>query len=281
MRFRQLGAGRKQRCAPLGQRIAFGAAGAQLRRSRRIRALGLARGVRRRRRLRLGADGLGRRRLLLLRGGLGGGLGGLLPVGRGSDDGAAVLHIVLQHGLAALALGAGLRERGELPLGLGRVARHFIRFVDEGVQPGFGAVKRLRRGVQLELGAGDGGLHPLALGLELIDAVQPERDLERSFFLVENQIALGVFGLLAQRLDADGDLGENVVDTEEVLLGIAQLAFGLQLFIADLADAGGLLEDAAALVPLLGKHLADLPLADNRIALAADAGIVKQLVNVL
>ena len=171
MRFRQLGAGRKQRCAPLGQRIAFGAAGAQLRRSRRIRALGLARGVRRRRRLRL--------------------------------------------------------------------------------------------------------------GLELIDAVQPERDLERSFFLVENQIALGVFGLLAQRLDADGDLGENVVDTEEVLLGIAQLAFGLQLFIADLADAGGLLEDAAALVPLLGKHLADLPLADNRIALAADAGIVKQLVNVL
>lgn len=84
-----------------------------------------------------------------MRGFLRSGFGRFFPVGGGSDDGAAVPDVVLQHGLAAFALGAALGERAELPFGLGRVARHFIGFVDERIEPGLGAVERLGRGIQL------------------------------------------------------------------------------------------------------------------------------------
>jgi hypothetical protein len=66
----------------------------------------------------------------------------------------------------------------------------------------------------------------------------------------------------------------------QVGLGGGEAALGLLLALAVLEDAGGLLDDEAALLGAGVEHGVDLALADDDVLLAADAGVGEQLLDV-
>ena len=98
---------------------------------------------------------------------------------------------------------------------------------------------------------------------------------------MEHQIALRRFRLLAQRLHLQLKLGDLIIDAHQIFLRALELALGLLLAVAVLADARRLLEDLAAVVAADGEDLVDLALTDDGIALTTHAGIHEKLVDVL
>ena len=76
------------------------------------------------------------------------------------------------------------------------------------------------------------------------------------------------------------DLTGEVVDPGEVGLHRLELAQRLLLALAVLEDAGGLLDEAAALLGGGPQHGVELALADDDVHLAADAGVGQQLLDV-
>jgi hypothetical protein len=97
----------------------------------------------------------------------------------------------------------------------------------------------------------------------------------------EALVAHGLGGLAAERADLSGDLGDDVGDAGEVLLGEGELVHRLAALRLVFGDAGGLLEDDAALLGLGGEDLVDLALGHDRVARPADAGVHEKLVDVL
>ena len=75
-------------------------------------------------------------------------------------------------------------------------------------------------------------------------------------------------------------LAEQVLHAQQVRLGGVESAFGLLLALAELEDAGSLLDDRP---PFLGagvEHRIDLALADDDVLLASDAGVGQQFLDV-
>src|SRR5690606_11771886 len=130
-----------------------------------------------------------------------------------------------------------------------------------------------------EVTGGDG-----AVGLGLFELIDQGGELGLELVVlgqgvVQLQIAQagGVFlegaGLGGLHLDAaQAALGflQAGADEAEVLLGALELADGLLLAGLELGDAGGLLEDLAALVGVGLKHAVDLALLDDRVGVVAD-----------
>ena len=85
----------------------------------------------------------------------------------------------------------------------------------------------------------------------------------------------------AWRASLSAVFSSRVVHPGDVLLGFGQLPVRLFLAGAELDDAGGLLEDLAAVLPLAGQDLVDPALADDGIAFLADTGIAEQVDDVL
>ena len=81
----------------------------------------------------------------------------------------------------------------------------------------------------------------------------------------------GHLGLPAQRLELAAQLGGEVLHPGEVGLHRVELAERLLLALAVLEDAGGLLDEAAALLRAGGQDGVELALADDDVHLAADA----------
>ena len=80
-------------------------------------------------------------------------------------------------------------------------------------------------------------------------------------------------GLAAQRLELAADLAEQVAEAGQVAVGRLQLPQRLLLALAVLENAGRLLDEAT---PVLGGGVQDrveLPLPDDHVHLAADAGV--------
>ena len=90
----------------------------------------------------------------------------------------------------------------------------------------------------------------------------------------------GGLGLAAERAELAADLAGEVVDPGEVGLHRLELAERLLLALAVLEDAGGLLDEAAALLGGGAQHGVELALADDDVHLAADAGVGQQLLDV-
>ena len=90
----------------------------------------------------------------------------------------------------------------------------------------------------------------------------------------------GGLGLAAERAELAADLTGEVVDPGEVGLHRLELAERLLLALAVLEDAGGLLDEAAALLGGRAQHGVELALADDDVHLAADAGVGQQLLDV-
>ena len=87
-------------------------------------------------------------------------------------------------------------------------------------------------------------------------------------------------GLAAERPELTPDLAGEVLDPGEVGLHRLELAQRALLALAVLEDAGGLLDEAAALLRRGPQHGVELALADDDVHLAADAAVGEQLLHV-
>ena len=90
----------------------------------------------------------------------------------------------------------------------------------------------------------------------------------------------GHLGLAAQRLELAAQLGGEVGQPVEVVLHAVELAERLLLALAVLEDAGGLLDEGAAVLGAAGEDGVELALADDDVHLPADAGVAEQLLDV-
>ena len=90
----------------------------------------------------------------------------------------------------------------------------------------------------------------------------------------------GHLGLPAQRLELAPDLAEQVGEPGQVALGRVELAERLLLALAVLEDAGGLLDEAAAVLGGGVQDRVELSLPHDHVHLAADAGVAEQLLDV-
>ena len=116
--------------------------------------------------------------------------------------------------------------------------------------------------------------------LELVQAIEPDTDLQHPELVPVDEEALGLFGLSLQRAHLAFQLGEDIPDADEIFLTGGQLALALLLPVAELGDAGGFLEDLPAVGAFYREDLVDSPLADNRIAVPTQTGVHEQLVDV-
>ena len=114
-----------------------------------------------------------------------------------------------------------------------------------------------------------------------VQRLEPEADLEVLFLRVVGDKFFRLLGLLAQRPDAALQLREDIAQAHEVFLGAVQTAFGLLLAVAEARDARGLFEDLPAVLAFRRNDSVDLALPDDRVAVAAEAGIHEKLVDIL
>ena len=111
--------------------------------------------------------------------------------------------------------------------------------------------------------------------------VRPEGDFQRLFALGELEKLLGLFALGFERPDAPLELPEDVAQPNEVFLRELEPALRFVLAVTEFGDPGRLLKDLAAVVRLGGDDLVNPALPDHRIAVAAEAGVHKQLGDLL
>ena len=161
------------------------------------------------------------------------------------------IHVLFPH-LGGVALGGGIEG---LQLGLG------LLLLAEGL---------LIVGAELDPG-----------GAEAVQLVHPQGDLQPPELVPEDQVLFGLLSLGPEGLHLELQLVDFVIDAHQVLLGALQLPLGLLLPVAVAGDAGGLLKDLPAVGALDGQDLVDLALADDGIALPAQAGVHEELVDIL
>ena len=135
----------------------------------------------------------------------------------------------------------------------------------------------------LVLHAGDFDLVLLLLQflLQVIDIVEPEGDLQLFLLFREDQELLGLLGLGLQGTDAGLEFREDVSETDEVLLGTVEAPDGVLTAVPEMGDACGFFEHVAAAGGLGRDHVRDFALGDHRVAVAAEAGVHEELVDVL
>ena len=118
-------------------------------------------------------------------------------------------------------------------------------------------------------------------GPQPLQGVQPHGDLQPLQLVPQHQELSGPLTLLPQGLHLELQLGDLVVDPDQVLVRMDQLPLCLLLPVAVAGDAGGLLKDLPAVGRLDGQDLVNPALADDGVALPAQAGVHEQLVDVL
>ena len=118
-------------------------------------------------------------------------------------------------------------------------------------------------------------------GLQVVDGVEPEGDLEGLLLLGEDQEFLGLFALGLKGTDAGLEFREDVSQTDEVFLSPVQTPDGVCAAVTEVGDARGFLEHIAPAAGLAGDHVGDLALGDHGVAVPAEAGVHEQLVDVL
>jgi hypothetical protein len=137
-----------------------------------------------------------------------------------------------------------------------------------GLVAGEGVAQRL----ELVLEVGAAGLEHAGGHLELERAVAGHPQVEVAELAAVPLVALGLLGLAAEVAEAALELAEHVADAQQVLLGLLDLLLGGLLLGLEAGDAGGLVEDVAAVLGLAADDPADLALLDDRVAAGAGAG---------
>ena len=133
-----------------------------------------------------------------------------------------------------------------------------------------------------------GGLGRLIIPLQLLerrpgrpDVLHPEGDFQALAPVCQGQIGFGLFGLLGQGADPAFQFGQNIPQPLQIALGGGEPVLGLGPAVAVFGDAAGVLKDFPPLAALGRHNFGDLPLADDGIAVPADAGIQQQFVDIL
>ena len=119
------------------------------------------------------------------------------------------------------------------------------------------------------------------LGAELVQCRKPDGDFLFTQLIAQQQIALCHLGLFAQRPDLELELLNLIVDAQQVFFGFFKLAFGLFLAPAVTRNAGGLFKNLAAVGAARRDDVGNPALADDGIAVPAEARIQKETDDIL
>ena len=117
------------------------------------------------------------------------------------------------------------------------------------------------------------------LGQPLV-ALREEQLLPPAQLAAQPLVATGLAGLPLQRGALALELVDEIVDAGEVLLRRFELELGLAAARLELGDAGGFLDQLAAIGRLRAEDLADLALLDDGVALHADADVHQDVLHV-
>ena len=191
-----------------------------------------------------------------------------------------IFEIGLKHRAPAVQVRAALLERADL---LPQVVCRRVCAVQVGCQLFGLRVERLllpARLLQLCRTVRCVGLVLLRLTAQAVQPHQPQRNLQPAQLVAQGQILPRPLGLLAQRPGLALQLGVEIADTHQIVLGRLQAARSLLLAVAELGHARGLLKDLTAVLALERQDLVNTPLSDDRIAVAPKAGIHEQLMDV-
>ncbi len=120
----------------------------------------------------------------------------------------------------------------------------------------------------------------LLAAAQLVDLAPGEVQPDRVELGDEPVVAAGGIGLAFERAQLAPHLAQEIGEPEQVALGRLQPALGLLLALAELEDAGGLLDDRPAVLGPRVQHRVELALADDHVLLAADAGVGEQVLDV-
>ena len=126
----------------------------------------------------------------------------------------------------------------------------------------------------------------LALGelvprrLEAAQVVDGEREVEVAQLADEAGVLLGLRRLALERAKLAVDLAGDVARALEVRVHGAELAQRALLALLVLEDAGGLLDERAAVFGARVQDLVETALADDRVRVAAQARVVQQVLDV-
>ena len=115
---------------------------------------------------------------------------------------------------------------------------------------------------------------------DALQGVQPHGDFKAPQLIPQDQELFGLLALAPQGLHLELQLGNLVVNAQQVVVGALQLALGLLLAVTETGDTRRLLKDLPAVGGLDRQDLVDAALADEGIALPAQTGVHKQLVDI-
>jgi hypothetical protein len=139
----------------------------------------------------------------------------------------------------------------------------------------FGGLRVNQRTEAGDLGGG-GGL----LGVHLGEAAGDDDAQLAAQFFAQSGVTLGFGGLALENPHLARDFLEDVIHSGEILFGRLEAKFCEALFGLEAGDAGGLLDDGAAVERLGGEQLADALLADDGVGLASEAGAHEDVLDV-
>ena len=205
-------------------------------------------------------------------------VGQLLPDAR--HIAGVVLHAAAEHGNLCVIL-AGFRLHG---------GNFFPQLVDCAVLLAQRSAMLLRGGIErvqrvMLLLQDKGGGVEIRLGLfcgltQTVQRLQPHGHLQPLQLLAPGQIFFCLVRLRPQRLHLQLQLGNLVSDAHEVVLRGGKTALRLFLAVAVLGDARRLLKNLPAVHGTNCQNFVNFTLTDVGIALPAQAGVHKQLVDV-
>ena len=116
---------------------------------------------------------------------------------------------------------------------------------------------------------------------QFVQRGQPHGNLPDAELVAQHQVFLCLFGLLLQRADLELQFFNFVVDADEILFRLFQLALGFFFPIAVAGNPGSLFKDFPTVRALGGDDIGNLPLADDGVAVAAEARVHQEAVDVL
>ena len=128
---------------------------------------------------------------------------------------------------------------------------------------------------------GDAGVEGVAFRGEVAEFSGVEVGVEDEDILVEVLPAAGFGGLALAGAHLAFEFCEDVVDAEEIGFGVFEFAEGLAFFGFAFGDAGGFLEDLAAVFGFGAEEHVDFALLHDAVGAATDAGVHEELVDVL
>ena len=208
--------------------------------------------------------------------------GGLLHLAlQTSDILFPVKHVVFQHRHVAVPAGGGLLPAGGL--------------LPELVRPGGAGGAFLKDPVNLRVHRLNGLFRLVVLGAGhqqlvvvfpqdtagALQSVKPQADFQRALFRRIFQELLRLGSLLLQGAHPLFQFGENIPQAQEIFLCPGQPRLGFLLPVAEAGNPCGLFKNLPPVLAAGGHHAVDFSLPDHGVAVPAQAGIHKQLVDVL